>query len=89
MLPYQEKLSTSGDFPEIGGVRGKNFRGFCPQAKQPSIFLAGENLNKRKQIEQLFWSDKYLAQKKILWLEELQQSEPVMSGKITMALDYV
>jgi AAA+ superfamily predicted ATPase len=88
-VAIQEKLSTSGDFPEIGGVRGKNFRGFLPTGQTAVYLLAGENLNKRKQIEQLFWSDKYLAQKKILWLEELQQSEPVMSGKITMALDYV
>ena len=24
----QDKIKSSGDFPEIGGVRGKNFRGF-------------------------------------------------------------
>ena len=88
-IAIQGKLSVSGDFPEIGGVRGKNFRGFLPTGQTAVYLLAGDNLNKRKEIEQLFWSDKYLAQKKILWLEELQHSEPVMSGKITMALDYV
>ncbi len=30
-----------------------------------------------------------MARKKILWLEDLPQGEPVMSGKIIMALDYV
>jgi AAA+ superfamily predicted ATPase len=85
----QEKLKTSGDFPEIGGVRGKNFRGFLPTGQTAVYLLAGDSLLRRKQIEQLFWSDKDLAKKKILWLEELPQGEPVMSGKITMALDYI
>lgn len=34
----QEKIKSSGDFPEIGGVRGKNFRGFLPTG-QTAVFL--------------------------------------------------
>ena len=26
----QKLLPTSGEFPELGGIRGKNFRGFLP-----------------------------------------------------------
>jgi AAA+ superfamily predicted ATPase len=85
----QEKIKTSGDFPEIGGVRGKNFRGFLPTGQTAVFLLAGDNLERRKEVEHLFWSDKNFAKKKILWLEELPQGEPVMSGKITMALDYI
>ena len=85
----QEKIKTPGDFPEIGGVRGKNFRGFLPTGQTAVYLLAGDNWEKRQQVEQLFWSDKDFAKKKILWLEELPQSEPVLSGKIIMALDYV
>jgi hypothetical protein len=85
----QEKLKASGDFPEIGGVRGKNFRGFLPTGQTAVFLLAGDNWEQRKKIEQLFWPDKEFAKKKILWLEELPQSEPVLSGKIIMALDYI
>lgn len=85
----QEKIKTPGDFPEIGGVRGKNFRGFLPTGQTAVYLLAGDDWDKRQQVEQLFWSDKDFAKKKILWLEELPQSEPVLSGKIIMALDYV
>jgi len=85
----QEKLKSSGDFPEIGGVRGKNFRGFLPTGQTVVFLLAGFDWERRKKIEQLFWSDQDFAKKKILWLEELPQSEPVLSGKIIMALDYV
>jgi len=85
----QEKLKTSGDFPEIGGVRGKNFRGFLPTGQTAVFLLAGNNVEKQKELQQLFWSDKDFAKKKILWLEELPQGEPIMSGKIIMALDYI
>ena len=85
----QEKLKTSGDFPEIGGVRGKNFRGFLPTGQTSVYLLAGDVWEKCQQVEQLFWPDKEFAKKKILWLEELSQSEPVLSGKIIMALDYI
>lgn len=85
----QEKLNSSGDFPEIGGVRGKNFRGFLPTGQTAVFLLAGNDWEQRQEVEQLFWSDKDFAKKKILWLEELPQSEPVLSGKIVMALDYV
>lgn len=85
----QEKIKSSGDFPEIGGVRGKNFRGFLPTGQTAVFLLAGDDREKRLEIERLFWSDREFARKKILWLEDLPQGEPVMSGKIIMALDYV
>lgn len=86
---FQEKIKTSGDFPEIGGVRGKNFRGFLPTGQTAVFLLAEDDWQRRQKVEQLFWSDKDFAKKKILWLEELAQSEPVLNGKIIMALDYV
>lgn len=85
----QEKIKSSGDFPEIGGVRGKNFRGFLPTGQTAVFLLAGENRNRQMEIEQLFWSDREFSRKKILWLEDLPHGEPVLSGKIIMALDYV
>ncbi len=85
----QEKLKTSGDFPEIGGVRGKNFRGFLPTGQTAVYLIAGDELVRRMEIEQLFWSDRDFARRKILWLEELPQGEPLLSGKIIMAPDYV
>lgn len=85
----QEKLKSSGDFPEIGGARGKNFRGFLPTGQTAVFLLAGDDPVKRMEIEQLFWSDREFARRKILWLEELPHGEPILSGKIIMAADYV
>jgi hypothetical protein len=85
----QDRIRSSGDFPEIGGVRGKNFRGFLPTGQTAAFLMAGENWEERSSIEQLFWSGHELSRRKVLWLEELPQGEPVMSGRIIMALDYV
>ncbi|HLK27347.1 MAG TPA: AAA family ATPase, partial [Puia sp.] len=85
----QEKIKTSGDFPEIGGLRGKNFRGFLPTGQTAVFLLAGNSWQRRSEVEQLFWSDKDLAIKKILWLEQMEQGEPVISGRIIIALDYI
>jgi len=85
----EKKLKAAADFPEIGGVRGKNFRGFLPTGQTAVFLIGGSDRKKQEKIERLFWSDKNFARKKILWLEELPQGEPAMSGKIIMALDYV
>jgi AAA+ superfamily predicted ATPase len=85
----QEKIKVSGEFPEIGGVRGKNFRGFLPTGQTAVFLLSDDDSEHRKKIEQLFWSDNKFAKNKILWLEELPPGEPEMSGKIIIPLDYV
>nr|WP_290939708.1 hypothetical protein [Haliscomenobacter sp.] len=39
----QESLPQPGDFPQIGGVRGKNFRGFLPTGETALFLLAGDD----------------------------------------------
>jgi AAA+ superfamily predicted ATPase len=85
----QEKFKTGSDFPEIGGVRGNNFRGFLPTGQTAVFLLAGFDWQRRQKIEQLFWPDKDFAKKKIVWLEEPAAGEPVLSGKIIMSPDSV
>lgn len=82
-------LKGSGDFPKIGGTRGKNFRGFMPTG-QTVLFLAGaDNWKGSQEVMQLFWSTHFFGMRKVLWLEELQQGEPFMSGKIILSQDYI
>ena len=82
-------LKGAGDFPKLGGTRGKNFRGFMPTGETALFLLAGEDWRKRLAIQRLFWADHLFARKKILWLEEIAPGEPAMSGKITLSPDYV
>jgi len=84
-----EMLKGSADFPKIGGVRGKDYRGFMPTGETALFLLAGDDWRRRLAIQQLFWANHPFARKKILWLEDTASGEPQMSGKITMSRDYV
>jgi hypothetical protein len=83
------KLNDSGNFPKIGGIRGKNSRSFLPTGETLLFLLAGEQLPQRLLVQQLFGSEHLFAQKKIVWLEELASGEPAMSGRIVMSPDYI
>lgn len=82
-------LKGGGDFPRIGGARGKNFRGFMPTGETALFLLAGDHWKRRLEVQQLFWADHPFATKKILWLEDIVPGEPAMSGKIVLSNDYV
>lgn len=83
------KLNNSGDFPKLGGVRGRNFRGFLPTGETALYLLAGDDMEKRLRVQQLFGPDHIFSRSRILWLEEVPTGEPVMSGKIILSQEYV
>ena len=85
----QECLPEAGDFPQIGGIRGKDFRGFLPTGETVLFLLGGKDLEKRYQIQQLFDEDHLFAKRRILWLKETQQGEPRMSGPIVLPQEIV
>jgi len=49
-----EYLPNGGDFPEFGGVRGKNHRGILPTGETVLFVLAGSNIEKRTTMMVLF-----------------------------------
>ncbi len=77
-------LPDGGDFPEFGGVRSGNHRGILPTGETALFILAGNDLEKRLEIQQLFSSEHWFAKKHILWLETVKDGEPAMSGKIVI-----
>lgn len=85
----QKLLPSSGDFPELGGARGKNFRGFLPTAETALFLLAGTNLEKRLQYQRIFDNDHLFSRQNILWLEDVPAGEPRMSGRMILAPEYI
>ncbi|SKD09009.1 ATPase family associated with various cellular activities (AAA) [Chitinophaga ginsengisegetis] len=85
----QQFLPQAGEFPQLGGVRGKQFRGFLPTGETALFLLAGTNWKKRLEVQELFEPDHEFALKRILWLEDVQAGEPLMSARIMMDIDYV
>lgn len=85
----ESSIKGSGDFPKIGGVRGKNFRGFMPTGQTILFLLAADNWKDSQEVHRLFYSDHLFGKKKVLWLEELPSGEPAMSGRIILSQDYI
>ena len=85
----QKNLSQAGDFPELGGTRGKNFRGFLPTAETALFLLAGTDLEKRLLYQKIFENHHLFSTQNILWLEDVPPGEPRMSGRIILSPEYI
>lgn len=85
----QNHLPAQGDFPQFGGVRGKNHRGFLPTAETVLFILAGDDLEKRFEYLDLFEKDHRLATLTVLSIEDALSGEPQFSGRLIMAPEYI
>ncbi|MCC6726877.1 MAG: ATP-binding protein, partial [Saprospiraceae bacterium] len=79
-----EHLPDGGDFPEFGGVKGQNHRDILPTGETAQFILAGDDLEKRLEVQRLFSTDHWFHKKGILRLEPVPPGEPVMSGRIIL-----
>lgn len=85
----ESKIKGAGDFPGLGGVRGKNCRFFLPTGETALYIIAGEDFNHRLEVQQLFGAEHLFWQKKMIWLEDMQNGEPSMHGRLVISPDYV
>lgn len=84
-----EYLPKGGEFPEFGGVKGKNHRGILPTGETVQYILAGNDLDKRIEVSKLFNEDHKFAKQGILYLESVPRGEPIMSGRLILEEEYV
>lgn len=82
-------LAREGDFPEIGGVRDEASRTFLPTGETAAFLLAGDDLDVRFDVQELFSPEHWFAREGILRLEEARDGAPILSGRIVMARDWV
>lgn len=81
-------LPQGGEFPEFGGVRGTNHRGILPTGETVQFLLAGRDIAKRLAIQELFDEQNAFFQHDILWLEQVKEGEPFMSGRIIVSQEW-
>lgn len=84
-----EHLPNGGDFPEFGGVKATNHRGMLPTGETVQFILAGNQIEKRLQVQQLFAEEHLFFKQGILWLEPVKEGEPAMSGRIILAQEWI
>ncbi len=84
-----EYLPGGGDFPEFGGVRGKNHRGLLPTGETVLYILTGKDIEWRTDLLNMFEEDHLFARKNILSIVPVPTGEPKMSGRLVMDEEYV
>ncbi len=85
----QEALPGGGEFTEFGGVKGTNHRGVLPTGETVQFLLAGSDLEKRLDVQRIFSEKSTFYKQSILWLEAVREGEPVMSGRIIIAQEWI
>jgi AAA+ superfamily predicted ATPase len=84
-----QKVSPgASDHPELGGVRGRQHRGFIPTGDTALFLLAGDDLDARARWQTLLCGDHPLVQKAVVCLEEAPDGDPPMSGRLTLDAEY-
>lgn len=84
----QSFFNEPTEFYLIGGVRGKQFRGFLPTGETALFILAGNDLEKRASIQLLLAEDRFLSKMQIVRLEAAPDGEPAMSGKLIISQEF-
>ncbi len=84
-----EYLPEGGDLPEFGGVKASNQRSILPTGETAQFILAGNDLEKRFEVQRILSSEHWLAQKHILWLAPVPEGEPIMSGRLILEPEIV
>ena len=77
--------STNQIYTEFGGKKGQTHTGFLPTGETAIFILAGNDLEKRFRIQKAFDATEVLAKENILWLEETEKGEPVLSGALLIS----
>jgi hypothetical protein len=83
----QKVQPGAGDYPQFGGVRGRQHRGFLPTGDTALFLIAGEHFEARLRWQNLLCGDHPLVRKGIVYLEDPTEGEPRMSGRLILDTD--
>ena len=85
----EQHMPGNGNFPSLGGIRGKDSRIFIPTGETALFLLSGNDLDKRIKYQQLFSNEHFFAKHNLLWLDTTPTGEPKTTGKIIVNPEYV
>lgn len=75
---------TGGDFPEFGGVKGRNHRGILPTGETALYILGGMDYSERMLHKRLLHPDSPLISSGCIYLEGVPSGEPQVSGRLVI-----
>ena len=85
----REFLPNGGEFPEFGGTKSGSHRGMLPTGETAVFLLGDHNWQKILSVYRALSPDHFFYKKKILWLEEVREGEPQMSGRMIVSREWL
>lgn len=72
-------------YTEFGGWKGMSHGGFLPTGETAAFILAGENVERRREVMRLFEREHWFCRNNILRLEGQGDGEPFLSGQLRVS----
>ncbi len=76
-------------FAEFGGVKGEKHNGFMPTGETAAFIIAGDNLDRRFELQRCFENDHVLYRENIVSLGFTNAYEPLWSGELAISKEYL
>lgn len=84
----QATIPGAGDYPQLGGFRGRQHRGFLPTGETALFLLAGDEMNLRLYWQEQLKGEHPLIKKGVVYLDIPVANEPPMSGRLVLDSEY-
>lgn len=86
----QDFLPNGGDIIEMGGVKNAgNHRGFLPTGETALFIIAGDDIEKRIEVQRQLMGESQLVKQGVIYLEVVKEGEPPMSGRLVMTPEWL
>lgn len=86
---FQKNQNLERGYSEFGGIQGAHHGGFIPTGETAMFILAGDNLEARFSLLQLFDGNHFFSNHNILTLETVNNEEPFLSGVLKISREFL
>lgn len=86
---FVQNKNFDRQYTEFGGWKGLSHGGFLPTGETASFILAGEDVEKRKEVIHMFSKSHWFYGKNILRLEGAGEGEPQLSSQLRVSEEFL
>lgn len=86
---FAQNKNFGRQYTEFGGWKGFTHAGFLPTGETAAFILAGENVEKRKNVIHLFSKEHWYYKQYVLRIEGSGEGEPFLSGQLRVSDEFL
>ena len=86
---FAQNKNFARQYTEFGGWKGLSHAGFLPTGETAAFVLAGDDVEKRKDVVRIFGKEHWFNRQCILRLEGANDGEPFLSGQLRVSEDFL